>query len=68
MASKPAFVVLREVGEGRYELVAEVERRPGMTARAARKQAVLDATAGRAKDGETYAAVLRSEWRIAFEL
>jgi len=64
----PTYVVLRRVGEHRYELVGEVARRPGLTARAARKQAVLDATDGRAKPGQTYAAVLRSEWRIAFEL
>jgi hypothetical protein len=36
-----------------------------MTTRAARSQAILDATRGKAKAGEVYAAVLRSEWRIA---
>ena len=30
--------------------------------------AILDATKGKAKPGEAYAAILRSEWRIAFEL
>ncbi len=64
----PSYVVLRELGEGRYELVAEVRRQPGLPARAARAQAVHDATLGAAKPGEVYAAILRSEWRVAFEL
>jgi hypothetical protein len=45
----------------------EADRRPGLTARAARAQAILAATGGNAKHGEVYAAVLRSEWRIALE-
>jgi len=63
--SAPGFVVLRELGNGRWELVGEVPRRPGLPARAARSRAILDATDGKAKAGEVYAAVLRSEWRIA---
>jgi len=61
----PAFVVLRLIGDGTWELLGEFERTPGMTARAARSQAILDATGGKAKAGEVYAAVLRSEWRVA---
>jgi hypothetical protein len=38
-----------------------------MTARAARAQAILDATKGKATPGEVYAAVLRSEWRVALD-
>jgi hypothetical protein len=64
----PSFIVLREVAEGRYEVVGEVRRQPGLTARAARAQAVHDATLGDVKPDETYAAILRSEWRIAFDL
>jgi hypothetical protein len=66
--SRPGYVVLREVGEGRWELVGEAVRRPGLTARAARAQAVADATDGSARESEVYAAILRSEWRIALEL
>jgi hypothetical protein len=43
-------------------------RQPGLTATAARAQAVKDATKGRAREGDVYAAILCSEWRIAFEL
>jgi hypothetical protein len=62
--SAPAFVVLKKVGE-RWEVLGEIPRRRGLPARAARTQAILDATGGEAKAGETYAAVLRSEWRLA---
>jgi hypothetical protein len=57
--------VLREVRNDTWKVVGEVERRPGLTARVARAQAIHDATHGRAKPNETYRAVLRSEWRIA---
>ena len=66
--TQPGFVILREVGDGRYELVGEARRRPGLPARKARAQAVVDATDGKAARGERYAAILRSEWRIAFDL
>ena len=66
-AGKPAYVVLRQVGKDRWQVVGEVERRPGNTARAARAQAIQDATGGKAKPGEVYRAILRSEWRIAAE-
>ena len=46
-------------------MLGEVPRRRGLPARAARRQAILDATGGTARDGEVYAAVLRSELRIA---
>ncbi len=65
--SRPGYVVLRKVGDSRWQLVGEADRQPGRTARAARAQAILDATGGNAKDGDIYAAVLRSEWRIALD-
>lgn len=63
----PGFVVLRQVEEDRWKLLGEFDRRAGTTARAARSQAILDATDGKARAGEVYAAVLRSEWRIALD-
>jgi hypothetical protein len=63
----PGFVVLRQVTEGRWELLGEIPRRRGVPARAARTQAIIDATNGTAKAGEIYAAVLRSEWRVALD-
>ena len=64
-ASAPGFVVLHQMPNGHWQMLGEVPRKRGLTARAARSQAILDATKGAAKAGEVYAAVLRSEWRIA---
>ena len=64
----PGFVVLRETADGRWEVVGEADRRPGLTARAAWRQGVPDATHGMAKRGEVYAAMLRSEWRVSRQL
>jgi hypothetical protein len=64
---KPSYVVLRQTAPGAWELVREVERRPGLPARKARAQAVRDAVGAEPAAGEAYAAVLRSERRIAFE-
>ena len=65
--SAPGFVVLHQMPDGQWRMLGEVSRRRGLTARAARSQAILDATKGAAKAGEVYAAVLRSEWRIAMD-
>jgi hypothetical protein len=65
--SAPGFVVLREVSTGRSQFLGEVERKRGFAARAARTQAILDATNGTAREGDVYAAVLRSEWRVAMD-
>lgn len=66
--SGPGFVVLRETAPGRYELVGEARRRPGLTAKAARRQAVVEAAGREPEPDEAYAAILRSEWRISFQL
>ena len=64
--SAPGFVVLRHVGDDTWEML-EVARKRGLPARAARTQAILDATDGKATGSEAYVAVLRSEWRIALD-
>lgn len=63
----PGFVVLRQLENDRWEMLGEVPRRRGLPARAARSQAILDATDGNARPGEVYAAVLRSEWRVSLD-
>jgi hypothetical protein len=68
MATTPSFVVLKKAGAETWKVIGEVRRQPGLPARAARARAVEDATKGKAKPGEVYGAILRSEWRIAFEL
>lgn len=64
---RPGFVVLRQMNGNRWQFLGEVERKGGLTARAARTQAILEATKGKAIPGEVYAAVLRSEWRVALD-
>jgi hypothetical protein len=66
-ASKPGYVVLRQVGADRWVVVGEAVRRPGRTGKQARADAIQEATGGRARPGQVYRAVLRSEWRIAAE-
>ena len=63
----PGFVILRQMPDGQWQMLGEVPRKRGLTARAARSQAILDATQGKAKAGEVYAAILRSEWRLAMD-
>ena len=60
--------MLKKVGADQWQVVGEAQRRPGLTARAARARAVKDAVGGDPEPGDVYAAVLRSEWRIAAEL
>ena len=65
--SGPGFVVFRKLDDDTWRLVAEVPRTRGLTARAARTRAILDATNGRVEATHVYAAVLRSEWRVALD-
>lgn len=64
---RPGFVVLRHVRGDTWQLLGEVPRKRGLPARAARSQAILEATDGAAHPGEVYAAVLRSEWRVSLD-
>jgi hypothetical protein len=65
--ARPGYVVLRQVGKDRWQLIGDVDRRPGLPARASRVQAIQDATGGKAKTGEHYRVLPRSEWRLAAE-
>jgi len=61
-------VVLREAGAGHWVVVGDVDRRPGLTARRSRIQAVQDAVGREPAEGDVYAALPRSEWRAARQL
>ena len=63
--SRPGYVVFRKVGDGLWQLLGEVPRRPGLPARTSRIQAVQEITNGAAQDDEEYRVVLRSEWNIS---
>jgi hypothetical protein len=62
------YVVLREAEPGRWEFIGDVDRRPGLPARKSRVQAIRDALGREPADGEVYAALPRSEWRVAQQL
>ena len=62
------YVVLREAGGGQWVVVGDVDRRPGLTARRSRVQAVKEAIGREPAEGEVYAALPRSEWRAARQL
>lgn len=62
-AADRGFVVLREVEPGLWQLIGDVDRRPGLAERAARARAVRDAV-GEISAGGTYAALHRDEWQV----
>ena len=64
--AKPSYVVLRQGRKGEFELVGEVERRPGRPAKASRGDAVRDALGRDPADGEIYVVLPCSEWRLGF--
>jgi hypothetical protein len=50
--SKPSYVVFRQIGTDRWQVIGEVERKPGLTVRNARARAIEDATEGKGKAGQ----------------
>jgi hypothetical protein len=67
-AAGGGYVVLRETEAGHWVVVGDVDRRPGLTARNSRIQAVRDAVGREPAEDEVYAALPRSEWRVARQL
>jgi hypothetical protein len=59
------YVVLRQAEVGHWVVVGDVDRRSGLTARNSRVQAIVDAIGREPAEDEVYAAVPRSEWRVA---
>ena len=65
--ARPAYVVLRQVRSDEWRLLGEVDRRPGLAARASRAQAVRDLLGREPGAGEVFAVLPRSEWRLSLE-
>jgi len=61
------YVVLQQTPAGDWRVVGEVGRRPGLPARRSRGQAVRDVLGRDPEDGETFAVLPRSEWRLGLE-
>ena len=57
------YVVFREVEPGLWQLIGDVDHRPGLGMRVERAQAVRDANGGSAAGG-VYAALHRDQWHV----
>ena len=65
--SAGGYVVLQQTEAGDWRVLAEVTRRPGLPARKSRAQAVRAALGREPEDGEVFAVLPRSEWRVALD-
>ena len=64
---RPGYIVLKRIGEDRWRVIGDVDRKPGTPAARARALAIEESTGGKVKPGDVYRAILRSEWKIAGE-
>jgi hypothetical protein len=64
-SAHPGYYVFRKVGDDLWQLVGDVDRRPGLPARRSRLQAVDEVTGGAARDDEEYRVIPRSEWNLS---
>ena len=67
VTSGAAYVVLQLTREDEWRVVGEVARRPGLSARRSRVQAVHDALGREPDEGEAFAVLPRSEWRLSLD-
>lgn len=61
------YVVLQETGPEQWRVVGEAGRRPGQPARRSRGQAIRDVLGREPRDGEKFAVLPRSEWRLGLD-
>ena len=61
------YVVLQKVGPEEWRVLGEVERRPGLPAKKSRAQAIRDALGREPRNGEQFAVLPRSEWRLSLD-
>jgi hypothetical protein len=61
------YVVLQHLGSEEWRVLGEVGRRPGLPARRSRGQAVRDVLGREPKEGEKFAVLPRSEWRLSLD-
>ena len=62
-----AYVVFQQLRENDWRVLGEVARRPGLPARKSRAQAIRDALGREPRDGEVFAVLPRSEWKLSLE-
>jgi hypothetical protein len=61
------YVVLQHAGRDEWRVIGDVDRRPGLPARKSRAHAVRDVLGREPEDGETFAVLPRSEWRLSLD-
>ncbi len=61
------YVVLRQLAGGTWRVLGDVDRRPGLPARRSRAQAIRDVLGREPADGEVFAVLPRSEWRLSLD-
>jgi hypothetical protein len=61
------YVVLQQIRPDEWRVVGEIDRRPGMPARKGRAQAIRDLIGREVVDGEVFAVLPRSEWRLGLD-
>ena len=64
-ANLGGYVVLQKLGDADWRLLGDVDRRPGLPARKSRARAVVDVLGRQPADGEVFAVLPRSEWRLS---
>jgi hypothetical protein len=61
------YVVLQQIGPEQWRVLNKANRRPGLLARKSRTQAVRDVLGREPEDGEVFAVLPRSEWRVGLD-
>ena len=62
-----AYVVFQRVSGTEWKVLGEADRRAGFPARKSRAQAVRDVLRREPEEGESFAVLPRSEWRLALD-
>ena len=65
--NRGGYVVLQHLGDGDWRVLGDVDRRAGLPARRSRAQAVRDVLGREPTDGEVFAVLPRSEWRLSLD-
>jgi len=65
--SRGGYVVLQQLGDDDWRVLGDVDRRAGLPARSSRAQAVRDVLGREPREGEVFAVLPRSEWRLSLD-
>jgi hypothetical protein len=66
-SARGGYVVLQRLGDDDWRVLGEANRRPGLPARKSRAQAVREVLGREPEEGESFAVLPRSEWRVGLD-